>query len=146
MCRETGRSKPEDVVLMVTASYGGEALKVSCWVSEWVSVTVEYERLLSPLWILRSFTWYSLLVASLCYRTSPPVQNSGWIFSNCFECYSELARDYSVDRCYLMLFWITKEDYKHLTIISGWDMKNKKALACRKVCQGVIGAPCTFRE
>lgn len=28
--RETGRSKPEDVVLMVTASYGGEALKVSC--------------------------------------------------------------------------------------------------------------------
>lgn len=53
-----------------------------------MGATIEYERPQSPQGSLPSFTRYSLLMACVCFGSSPVVQPLVAISSNHFECYT----------------------------------------------------------
>ena len=109
--------------------------------SEWVSVTIEYKQPLRPRRSLPSLTRYSSFFVLVCFSTSSGVQRLVTISLNLLGySFSELARDYTVSRCYQFFsFRSSKEEDKHLTVISG------QSLLCRNVLKGVIGGSWKLR-
>lgn len=88
-------------IFMATASYEGEAIMLPCWVSEWVSGTIECKQ---PFRLQRSMpnsTRYSSLFAFFCFRTSSGVKRLVTISLNRLGYYSELASDHTVSWCCL---------------------------------------------
>lgn len=98
--------------------------------SEWVSATIEYKQPLRPRRSLPSLTRYSSFFVLVCFSTSSGVQRLVTIslnrsgISTWLHCFPVLL---------IFFFRGSKEDDKHLTVISG------QSLLCRNVLKGVIG-------
>ena len=85
-------------IFMATASYAGEAIMLSSWVSEYNN---RIQTTSSPTAKSAEFTRYSSLFAFVYFSTSSGVQHMGTISLNRLGYHSELARDYTFSRCYI---------------------------------------------